>query len=31
VSLIFSVWSAWTYFSGFIQAVYRAPQAGRRA
>ena len=30
VSLIFSVWSAWTYFAGFIQAVYRAPQAGRR-
>jgi CDP-diacylglycerol--glycerol-3-phosphate 3-phosphatidyltransferase len=23
VSLVFSVWSAWNYFSGFIRAVYR--------
>ena len=27
VSLFFSVWSAWNYFSGFIRAVYR-PEGG---
>ena len=28
VSLFFSVWSAWTYFQGFIRAVYGPPAAG---
>ena len=26
LSLFFSVWSAWTYFAGFIEAVYRRPE-----
>jgi CDP-diacylglycerol--glycerol-3-phosphate 3-phosphatidyltransferase len=26
VSLFFSVWSAWNYFSGFLRAVYAAPK-----
>jgi CDP-diacylglycerol--glycerol-3-phosphate 3-phosphatidyltransferase len=25
VSLFFSVWSAWKYFAGFVDAVYRSP------
>jgi CDP-diacylglycerol--glycerol-3-phosphate 3-phosphatidyltransferase len=28
VSLVFSVWSAWTYFAGFVRAVY-GPRSGR--
>ncbi len=28
VSLFFSVWSAWNYFTGFIRAVYRPEQGG---
>jgi CDP-diacylglycerol--glycerol-3-phosphate 3-phosphatidyltransferase len=27
VSLVFSVWSAWNYFTGFIRAVYQ-PEGG---
>jgi len=28
VSLFFSVWSAWNYFSGFLRAVYSGPKQG---
>jgi CDP-diacylglycerol--glycerol-3-phosphate 3-phosphatidyltransferase len=28
ISLVFSVWSAWSYFASFIRAVYRAPDEG---
>ena len=30
ISLVFSVWSAWNYFAGFIRAVYR-PEGGPQA
>ncbi len=29
LSLFFSVWSAWKYFAGFVEAVYRSPGAAK--
>jgi CDP-diacylglycerol--glycerol-3-phosphate 3-phosphatidyltransferase len=31
VSLFFSVWSAWNYFSGFLRAVYAGPKSDAKS